>query len=281
MTEIAFEPWKPSSFYRITLWALAGCVVACVLGIVFDHRQVSGENPWLKPMRFSISFIVFLLTMVLVLRRVPIQVGSVYASVFAAVAILEVAMIGFQAARGVPSHHNVSTLFDNSIYAAMGIVVGVNTLAATALIVQLALRAKAVPLPVLVSMQLGLCSFVLGSAIGGVMSVRGAHSVGASDGGPGLPIVGWSTSAGDLRVAHFIGLHGLQVLVLVGLVAGSWTITKRREAASTVAILLLFIGWSAVTWVAFKRALEGESVRELLPWGSGASGGGGRAGGEV
>jgi hypothetical protein len=54
--------------------------------------------------------------------------------------------------------------------------------------------------------------FLAGNAIGGYMLARGSHTVGAPDGSQGLPFLNWSTVAGDLRIAHFIALHAIQII---------------------------------------------------------------------
>ena len=61
----------------------------------------------------------------------------------------------------------------------------------------------------------------------GRLPIAGAHTVGAPDGGRGLPVTGWSVDHGDLRIAHFLGMHGLQVLPLL-----AWWIARRRALAS-------------------------------------------------
>jgi len=42
------------------------------------------------------------------------------------------------------------------------------------------------------------------------------HTVGGDDGGKGLPVVNWNRGHGDLRIAHFLGMHTLQLFPLFG-----------------------------------------------------------------
>ena len=90
------------------------------------------------------------------------------------------------------------------------------------------------------------------------MPIVGAHSVGVEDGGPGLLVTGWSTVGGDLRVAHFFGLHGLQALPLLGFLLASfgpaWLRSGHRVALVWTAGLaylglVLILTWQALRGV--------------------------------
>ena len=83
-----------------------------------------------------------------------------------------------------------------------------------------------------------------------------SHNVGVADGGEGLPLLNWSTIGGDLRIAHFFGLHGIQIIPLFAVV-----LTNRLKASnimkSTLVILfgLLYASWIAFTFYQAKQGM--------------------------
>jgi hypothetical protein len=82
--------------------------------------------------------------------------------------------------------------------------------------------------------------------------------VGAPDGGPGLPGVGWSSRHGDLRIPHFLGLHGLQVIPILYLLGG-----RRRRLSgldSTRYAFLVSASYLALVGIVTWQALRGQSL---------------------
>jgi uncharacterized membrane protein len=158
-------------------------------------------------------------------RRIADGAGTVVAVTGAA----EVGIIAVQAARGRLSHFNVATDLDDTLWTWMGITIGVLWVATLVLAVVLFFTPIA-DLAGRWAVRLGVLLALGGMAVGLLMlrptpqqeaadveTVIGAHSVGVPDGGPGMPLTGWSLTGGDLRIAHFAGMHGLQALPLLAM----------------------------------------------------------------
>ncbi|MEU7696508.1 MULTISPECIES: hypothetical protein [Microbispora] len=204
--------------------AMAVLAVVSLVGLVVDDRTLLGVPVWMKPFKFAVSFGVYSLTLawlLTLLKRAPV-VARRLGDLIAGMSTVGVGLITLQAARGRQSHFNVSTPQDAAIFGLMGTLVTalwVVTIAVTGLV----LLHRVGDRPTASALRLGLALCVAGMAEAYLMvgstsnagGVSGAHSVGVPDGGPGLPILGWSTTGGDLRVAHFAGLHALQALPLL------------------------------------------------------------------
>jgi hypothetical protein len=176
-------------------------------------------------------------------------------AVIAGTMTFEIACIVGQAARGTTSHFNQSTGVDAIVFALMGLAITVNTLAVAAMWWWLRRDTPADRVGYLTGVRLGLALFVLGSLQGFVIVANGSHSLPGPDGGPGLPFLNWSVDRGDLRVAHFIGLHALQALPLLGYLldrSGGLGVAGRRATVGAVAIL-----WLALTGAMLALALRG------------------------
>ena len=103
---------------------------------------------------------------------------------------------------------------------------------------------------------MGWIILVVGSWIGGQMISQLAHNVGVADGGPGIPILNWSTVAGDLRVAHFFGLHSIQIIPLFAVwLSKKWNTTTQNQVMGVVVFGLLFTGWIGFTFYQAKQGM--------------------------
>ena len=194
---------------------------------------------WLKPAKFAISISIYCFTLLWLLthvRRHERTVRLISAATALGLALEEAIIVG-QVVRGTTSHFNFSAQLDSTLYGVMGLTIIVVLVANLATVVLLLLQ----HLPDQAfdwSLRLGLIISLVGMGVAalmllptpaqlsatetsGTMAITGAHSVGVEDGGPGLPVVGWSTTGGDLRAAHFFGLHALQVMPLIGFLVSS------------------------------------------------------------
>lgn len=204
---------KSPAFYYCGLGHLVLFVVMVIIA-QFDHRELMGINLWIKPIKFAISIAIYCLTWPLLLQYLPfeqIKKRFVNFSVFALT--FEMLAIASQAAMGQLSHYNTSSRYNAILFSLMGVVIVSQTLFALYMgYMFFKVRAVQISPALLWAIRLGIIMAGVFALEGGVMASQLAHTVGAADGGPGLPLFNWSRRAGDLRIAHFMGLHALQIV---------------------------------------------------------------------
>lgn len=244
---------------------------------VLDPRLISGAPAWVKPMKFAISTVFYTLTLAWMLSYVqgrPRLVRAVSVATVLGLA-MELALIVLQVGRGVRSHFNFSTPFDSAVFSTMAftiVVIWLMNLLAAWVVLRQPFTDRAFGW----SLRLGLLLTAVGAGVaflmtsptaqqlaqmqsGAAPTFIGAHAVGVPDGGAGLPFLGWSTEGGDLRIAHFVGLHALQMLPLLGFLinrafAG---LSERRRTALVVVGGAGYLGLIvALAW----QALRGQSI---------------------
>lgn len=248
-------------------------------GLLLDDRVLVGAPIWAKPFKFSVSFVAYALTLAWMLSLLPgaraRRVGWWAGTVLAVASAVEMVLITTQVVRGTRSHFNNATPFDAAVFRTMGATVVVLWLAAL-LIAVLLLRARILDRATAWAVRLSSLIALAGAAVGFLMvrptpeqlaqddpPVTGAHSVGVPDGGPGVPLLGWSTTGGDLRVAHFFGMHALQLvpLVLLLLAALAPRFTRLADDRVRLRLVLVASGSYAATFVLVTwQALRGQPL---------------------
>lgn len=227
----------------------------------FDERLVTGINPWIKPIKFALANAIYMLTIGWLIYHLPTadKTRRKISRLVAISIIAETVVITFQAARGTTSHFNLSSLANAGLQSIMGIMIVINTVVVAYITWKFWKTTSAVPAPYLWGIRLGLLIFLLASMEGFVMVSNHAHSVGVADGGAGLPVMSWSRKGGDLRIAHFVGLHALQILPIFGLLF-SLPHVARRIINPVFWIWVVGILYAGLSLLLFLQALAGSPL---------------------
>jgi hypothetical protein len=270
---------RPIRWHRPLLGLAAAMVLLAGFAIVasfVDPREVTGVNVWLKPLKFAISTAVYSVTLSWLLGQLTrMRRAAWIAGTVAAIGLgIELIIITGFAALGDTSHFNVTTPVHTAAWAIMA--TSISVVWVMTLLVAIALfrnrlgdvaRTRAIRAGALIAILGMALAFLMtgpkGDQISNYQGIVGAHTVGLADGGPGLPLLGWSTIAGDLRIPHFIGMHALQVLPLVAIALE--LIARRVPALVGVVVRTRLVTVAAVTYLAVTgivtvQALSGESI---------------------
>lgn len=269
----------PSRWHRPLLVLgilLAVLSVVTLVGRLVDDRELLGVNLWEKPLKFAISGTIYAVTWAWLIghytrwQRAAWWAGTVIAVTLA----IELIIIVGAAAAGLTSHFNVSTPLATTLWSIMA--AAITTLWAATFVAGLALwrnpgadpaRQAAIRTGVAISLLgMGLAFLMTGPTaeqLNDFQGIAGAHAVGVADGGPGLPLLGWSTVGGDLRIPHFIGMHALQALPLLALLleAAARRVPLLRDALVRRGLVLTGAGaYLGVVGLVTVQALRGQSI---------------------
>jgi hypothetical protein len=235
----------------------------CLIAMALDPRTVNDISVWVKPTKFFISLALYFATLGWFFGYLPASAQTSRRGRYVVLAALtagglEMAWLISAAVMGVPAHFSRYSTAWAAAYNAAG---ATALVLLSAIVVQGLMIARDRDVPLAPAFRRALVLAALLSAVATLvtattLSAGVGHWVGGTptDAG-GLPLMGWSRSGGDLRVAHFFALHMHQALALWGwLIVASGVRQPLRAVHLGAAVML---GWTAFTFV---QALRGQPL---------------------
>lgn len=224
------QAWRGDAALMVFASLLFAALLPMAFGLAFDERTLRGVGVWLKPMKFALSLGLLAWTTAFFAAHVQPTQRRALAVVrwpLIGAALFEFGYIALQAARGEGSHYNVGDPLHGALYTLMGLgaLLLVGTQGLLAWLVARHARPGLDPAYRL-AVVVGLAyAFALGTASGVPLSMLQPPDASA------LPLLGWHLR-GDLRPAHFVGLHAEQALPLLG----AWLAARRPARAHGIVI---------------------------------------------
>jgi hypothetical protein len=281
-TPLSLAELRPARWHRPLLAlavAMGALAILNTVGAIVDPRQVTGTDVWFKPLKFALSTGIYSLALAWLIGRLPTgsrmsRIARVAGTISALGLAIELTIINGFALVGQTSHFNVSTPLHAAMWGVMAVSI-VIVWSMTLLVGILLFRAPLGDAARTLAIRAGVVVALVGMALAFLMTgptsaqlndyrgIVGAHTIGVPDGGPGLPLLGWSTVGGDLRIPHFVGMHALQVLPLLLLALELLALRlpvlrdpRRRFRLTVVAVA----GYAAALAVITAQALSGQSI---------------------
>ncbi|WP_211253387.1 hypothetical protein [Glycomyces tenuis] len=282
----ASAPAVPLRWHRpltATGIGLAALAVFALAAMLVDDRTLMGESVWVKVFKFSFAFSAYNLTLAWLIGHMTRarRFGWWSGTAFAVISVFEVGVVAMAASLGTYSHFNTSEELSNTIVQG-AFQYGVPTMFMINIVMAIVvlwqrIGDRAVTAVIrwgLLLSTLGMAAafFILGvaeqerrvaeDAYGDPVELSAGHGVGDPDGN-GMFLTGWSVTGGDLRVPHFLGLHGIQVLIVAALVLGALAARSawlRDERVRARIVHSLGLGYLGVCVTTVWQAARGQSL---------------------
>lgn len=242
-----FRPVAP--YQRFAYLCAAVLVLSGVAhGVVFlvDGGPWEGPVSWRKPIVFGLSFGIALATVswIMGFLRPGRAAGWVVLGLYAVAAVGEVFLISMQKWRGVESHFNEDTAFDETVFSMMGSLVTLIA-ALTVLITIWSFVRLDAPASLAFAIRSGLMLMLVSQMVGVQMIREGGNTFGA---------------AGALKVPHAVTLHAVQVLPALALVL---LLAASVERYRVRVVALGTVGYAALIASTMVQAYGGRAPFDL------------------
>ncbi len=236
--------------YKITLFHAIAFVISLLLTFI-DDRTLSGTNVWIKPVKFYCSSFIFLWTIswyIIVYpfkQKTKLQLANTFSILF----LIETTIIAIQAGRGTLSHYNISSPLNAILFASMGISIAAITLLILFIFLKSFSKKLSLSTPMKWGVRIAWFAVLFSCFVGQAMIQSKGHNVGVADGGEGLPFLNWSTKGGDLRVAHFLGLHAIQIIPIMIILIGKTRIKTQIKQRLGIGFAVFYLAWIVFTFI--------------------------------
>jgi hypothetical protein len=219
------------------LWALTG-------------GSASGALSWRKPTTFGLSFGLTTVTLAWVATWLPVRprVGWTAAGLLAVAVSYEVAWVAVQHARGVPAHFNDTTVLDERLFIAGAVMVAV-AIGVIAAMTLAAFARTTAPAPMALAIRAGLVGLLAAQASGVWILLHGLALV-EDDADPLVQSMSTYGAAGQLKFAHAVPMHAIQVLAVLAWLLSRSGLPQRRQ---TQLVALAVVGYGGLVGVALGR----------------------------